>query len=289
MKLLSIFGFDEKCYVKNAKRASAAAAPLAAWVRANLDYSTILERVTPLQKEKNDLIKNLNEAEKQMEKLSKGLETVDERVAELKHNFEMHMKEATQIKIDLDKQQPFIDKQMRCSELRNKTNLAGTIKILVLGLAANETINVAGTLIDRLSGEYERWQEQIGNLQNELDCLEKGSLLSAAFVTFLGSESEQVRNEILNKWKGLLNLNDFSTLEFCVMETEKLNWSNKGLPTDALSQENAMILFNTTEIPLIIDPSGRASSFLMKHLKDKQVEKLNANDPNFLIQKSSDI
>nr|CRZ22352.1 BMA-CHE-3 [Brugia malayi] len=227
---------------KNAKRASAAAAPLAAWVRANLDYSTILERVTPLQKEKNDLIKNLNEAEKQMEKLSKGLETVDERVAELKHNFEMHMKEATQIKINLDKQQ--------------------------------ETINVAGTLIDRLSGEYERWQEQIGNLQNELDCLEKGSLLSAAFVTFLGSESEQVRNEILNKWKGLLNLNNFSTLEFCVMETEKLNWSNRGLPTDALSQENAMILFNTTEIPLIIDPSGRASSFLMKHLKDKQVEKV---------------
>lgn len=40
-----------------------------------------------------------------MEKLSKGLETVDERVTELKQNFEMHMKEATQIKIDLDKQQ----------------------------------------------------------------------------------------------------------------------------------------------------------------------------------------
>ncbi|EJD73854.1 cytoplasmic dynein 2 heavy chain 1, variant [Loa loa] len=237
---------------KNAKRASAAAAPLAAWVRANLDYSTILERVAPLQKEKNDLIKNLNEAEKQMEKLSKGLRTVDERVAELKHNFEVHMKEATQIKIDLDKQQ--------------------------------ETIDVAGTLIDRLSGEYGRWQEQIGSLQNELDCLEKGSLLSAAFVTFLGSESEQVRNEILNKWKKLLNLSDFNTLEFNVMETEKLNWSNKGLPTDSLSQENAMILFNTTEIPLIIDPSGRASLFLEEYLKDKQLEKVNANDSNFLTQ-----
>uniref|UniRef100_A0A158Q7Q4 Cytoplasmic dynein 2 heavy chain 1 n=1 Tax=Elaeophora elaphi TaxID=1147741 RepID=A0A158Q7Q4_9BILA len=211
---------------KNAKRASAAAAPLAAWVRANLDYSTILERVAPLQKEKNDLIKNLNEAEKQMEKLSKGLETVDER----------------------------------------------------------ETINVAGTLIDRLSGEYGRWQKQIGNLQNDLDCLEKGSLLSAAFVTFLGSESERIRNEILSKWQKLLNLNNFNLLEFNVMETEKLNWSNKGLPTDALSQENAMILFNTVEIPLIIDPSGRASSFLEKHLEDKQVEKVNANDSNFLTQ-----
>ncbi|MCP9266202.1 DYHC2 [Dirofilaria immitis] len=175
-----IINFDaRRISPDNAKRASAAAAPLAAWVQANLDYSTILER-----------------AEKQMEKLSKGLETVDER----------------------------------------------------------ETIGVAETLIDRLSGEYERWQDQISNLQNELNCLEKGSLLSAAFVTFLGSESEQ------------------------------LNWSNKGLPTDALSQENAMILFNTIEIPLIIDPSGRASSFLEKHLKAKQVEKVNANDSNFLTQ-----
>lgn len=64
----------------------------------------------------------------------------------------------------------------------------------------------------------------------------------------------------------------------------QLNWSNKGLPIDALSQENAMILFNTMEIPLIIDPSGRALSFLEKHLKDKQVEKVNANDSNFLTQ-----
>lgn len=40
-----------------------------------------------------------------MEQLSKGLETVDERVTELKRNFELHMKEATQIKIDLDMQQ----------------------------------------------------------------------------------------------------------------------------------------------------------------------------------------
>ncbi|KAL3981550.1 Dynein heavy chain N-terminal region 2 family protein [Acanthocheilonema viteae] len=198
---------------KNAKRASAAAAPLAAWVCANLDYSTILERVAPLQKEKNDLIKNLNEAEKQMAKLSKGLETVDERVTELKHNFELHMKEATQIKIDLDKQQASLYHLYLNCPFRK--TISGQDN------EAQETLNVAGTLIDRLSGEYERWQMQIGNLQSELDCLEKGSLLSAAFVTFLGSESEQVRNEILSKWQKILNLNDFNILEFNVMETEK--------------------------------------------------------------------
>ncbi|VDK57838.1 unnamed protein product, partial [Gongylonema pulchrum] len=149
---------------KNAKRASAAAAPLAAWVRANLDYSTIVGRVAPLEEEKSTLIRNLNKAEKQMEKLSKGLETVDERVAELKQNFESLMKEATQIKIDLDKEE--------------------------------------------------------ASLKIELQ-LEKGSLLSAAFVTFLGSESEQKRDEIFKKWKSLLNLDDFNVLEFNIPEIER--------------------------------------------------------------------
>lgn len=42
-----------------------------------------------------------------MAKLSKGLRTVDEKVADLKANFEVLMKDATQIKIDLDKEQVF--------------------------------------------------------------------------------------------------------------------------------------------------------------------------------------
>ncbi|KJH39615.1 hypothetical protein DICVIV_14507, partial [Dictyocaulus viviparus] len=63
---------------------------------------------------------NLSKAEKQIQKLSKGLATVDEKVAVLKEKFERLMKEATQIKIDLEKEQ--------------------------------DTIKVAGTLVDRLAG-----------------------------------------------------------------------------------------------------------------------------------------
>lgn len=45
------------CFFKNAKRASAAAAPLAAWVMANLQYSAILEKILPLEQEKVILTK----------------------------------------------------------------------------------------------------------------------------------------------------------------------------------------------------------------------------------------
>lgn len=47
-------GLSCNCYgfFQNAKRASAAAAPLAAWVNANVQYSHVLERIQPLEKEK---------------------------------------------------------------------------------------------------------------------------------------------------------------------------------------------------------------------------------------------
>ena len=40
---------------RTAKRASAAAAPLAAWVIANVKYSQILEKIRPLETEQNKL------------------------------------------------------------------------------------------------------------------------------------------------------------------------------------------------------------------------------------------
>uniref|UniRef100_A0A914V2S6 Dynein heavy chain coiled coil stalk domain-containing protein n=1 Tax=Plectus sambesii TaxID=2011161 RepID=A0A914V2S6_9BILA len=42
---------------KNAKRASVAAAPLASWVTANLKYAAILEKIAPLEGEKDKLLK----------------------------------------------------------------------------------------------------------------------------------------------------------------------------------------------------------------------------------------
>lgn len=42
-------------FFQNAKRASAAAAPLAAWVKANVQYSHVLERIEPLEREQAGL------------------------------------------------------------------------------------------------------------------------------------------------------------------------------------------------------------------------------------------
>lgn len=43
--------FDQK----SAKRASVAAAPLAAWVEANVKYSKVLDKIRPLEREQHKL------------------------------------------------------------------------------------------------------------------------------------------------------------------------------------------------------------------------------------------
>lgn len=42
---------------QKAKRGSAAAAPLAAWVKANVKFSYVLEKIGPLEREQNQLQK----------------------------------------------------------------------------------------------------------------------------------------------------------------------------------------------------------------------------------------
>lgn len=86
-----------------------------------------------------------------MQKLSKGLATVDEQVAALKERFETLMREATQIKIELDKEQVSILSQSSHESL-----------------VIQETIGSAGKLVERLAGEFKRWNEQTTILDNEM-------------------------------------------------------------------------------------------------------------------------
>ena len=52
----SVIGYLEIIFFfQNAKRASTAAAPLAAWVKANVQYSHVLERIQPLETEQSGL------------------------------------------------------------------------------------------------------------------------------------------------------------------------------------------------------------------------------------------
>lgn len=80
-----------------------------------------------------------------MDKLKTALDEVDAKVASLRNRFETFTKEAAELKIKLDRE--------------------------------NETIIAAETLVTKLDGEYQRWNQQVCGqrlLQKEINILNIG-------------------------------------------------------------------------------------------------------------------
>uniref|UniRef100_A0A5K4FDN9 Cytoplasmic dynein 2 heavy chain 1 n=1 Tax=Schistosoma mansoni TaxID=6183 RepID=A0A5K4FDN9_SCHMA len=252
-----------------AKRASVAAAPLATWVRANVQYAKVLERIAPLEKEHAKLKQSLIQAENSLTNLTKGLSNVDSNVANLRTIFEKRTSEAANLKMELEK--------------------------------TRETLLSAETLVGELESEHTRWENQINEITIQLASLPPLALIASAFITYLSACPEDVRRQQITNWiKDLTNLGimttslsseinndrtssqDFDLRRFLSTEHEQLLWYSQGLPSDQLSGENAVTIVHTTMCPFIIDPSSRALNWLKVYLKDQRLEVVNQQSPNFI-------
>uniref|UniRef100_W5MJK1 Cytoplasmic dynein 2 heavy chain 1 n=1 Tax=Lepisosteus oculatus TaxID=7918 RepID=W5MJK1_LEPOC len=235
---------------KNAKRASAAAAPLAAWVKANVQYSHVLERIQPLEKEQAGLVENLRKTESRKNKLEDQLNSVGQKVNELKEKFQSRTTEAAKLEADVSK--------------------------------AQETIEAAEKLIHQLDGEHKRWNAQVAQITEELDTLPKRAQLAAAFITYLSAAPEDQRKASLQEWMNSSGLQKFDMRHFLCSESEQLIWKSQGLPSDDLSMENALVILQSCACPFLIDPSSRATEWLRTHLKESRLEVINQQDSNFI-------
>ncbi|XP_013915709.1 PREDICTED: cytoplasmic dynein 2 heavy chain 1 [Thamnophis sirtalis] len=235
---------------KNAKRASTAAAPLAAWVKANVQYSYVLERIQPLETEQSGLQANLRKTEDRKRKLEDLLNSVGQKVAELKDKFQARTSEAAKLETELVK--------------------------------AQETVKAAEILIKQLDREHKRWNAQVSEIADELSTLPRRAQLSAAFITYLSAAPEDQRKASLDSWTKSASLEKFDLRRFLCTESEQLIWKSEGLPSDDLSIENALVILQSKVCPFLIDPSSRATEWLKTHLKESRLEIINQQDTNFI-------
>ncbi|XP_072941902.1 cytoplasmic dynein 2 heavy chain 1 [Epargyreus clarus] len=225
-----------------ARRASAACAPLAAWVRAQLAHAAAARRVRPLQENQRQLMKSLQEAEDELAALSSGLATVDERVAALQQQLEQHTREAAAL------------------ELR----LAGTAS----------TLAAAQALLERLGDEYDAWEADLQNISKEILELNQRSLLAAGYIVYLPDLTEPQARQHIRKWSSLIGLEDtnISIINFLSSTEKQLKWESEGLSVDESALKNAVLIDQALQIPkcgltpLLIDPDGEAIEWLRKSL-----------------------
>ena len=142
---------------KVAKRASAAAAPLATWVVANLSFARVLQKIKPLEDEQNKLESGLRAAQTRMKSLTSELQGVESEVGNLKERLNQVTLEAAQIEVNLKQ--------------------------------TAQTLAQSESLVRELSGEYNHWKAQLNQLDQMLSSLSARCLVSAAVIIFMGRKN----------------------------------------------------------------------------------------------------
>jgi dynein heavy chain 2 len=223
----------------NIARVSQAAAPMAAWVKANIRYSVVVDQIEPLQRELDEEVIKLEESQRKLQRCHDELGEIDTRVASLKREF--------------------ADRTAEAERLKRNLAIAGT------------TLDKAERLIGQLSGEQKRWKTQAGQLNGDIGRLPMKMLLAAGFATYLAKTPEDVRFPMLTKWQELTEQQGFAFKRVMSTESELLQWKSLGLPSDELSQENSLVITYAAErVPFIIDPASAATEWLKAMLsKDR--------------------
>ncbi|KAH8059565.1 dynein light chain binding protein [Aureococcus anophagefferens] len=152
----------------------ARAAPLAAWVKANIRYSVVLEKIQPLEAELARAEEDLAKCTLRLRQCEDEIATIDDRVAALKAEFG--------------------DKTREAEKLRARLALA------------EGTLDKAQHLLGKLSGEQARWQTQAGDLRSELASLPRQLLVAAGFLTYLSRCPEDAREAALADWTATVGL-----------------------------------------------------------------------------------
>eukprot|EP00760_Papus_ankaliazontas_P008674 PhM_4_TR13906/c0_g1_i1/m.49396/K10414/DYNC2H, DNCH2; dynein heavy chain 2, cytosolic len=223
---------------ENIVRASVAAAPLASWVKANLEYSSVLERTKPLEIKQKQIKDNMLKGQEELQRITANLSTIDEKVEELKKRLRKKTQDAARLKDKLEK--------------------------------AENTLEAAEQLLSKLSVEQGRWTERLSTLDDGFKLMPKRCVLAGAFVAYLGGEIEEVRQSLMSQWKDKLKVKEFAFRTFLRTEAQLLEFKGEGLPGDDLSLDNAVLIQEATQTPLIVDPAHQAFKWLTAHLKKQK-------------------
>ncbi|KZV92126.1 dynein heavy chain protein 1 [Exidia glandulosa HHB12029] len=241
---------------EDVNRASKACGPLVKWVIAQVRFSEILDRVEPLRNEVQALEDQAENTKKQAETIVTMIAELEASINRYKDEYALLISETQSIKGEMERVQSKVDRSM--------------------------------TLLGSLSSEKVRWESSSRTFDTEMSTIVGDVLLSAAFLAYGGFFDQQYREMMWQEWVGHLSdaaikfKPELSFPDYLSTADDRLNWQSKSLPADNLCTENAIMLKRFSRYPLIIDPTGQATTFLMNEFKDRKMTVTSFLDEAFL-------
>ncbi|KAK6491177.1 dynein heavy chain 11 [Huso huso] len=221
---------------------SFAASGLCAWVINIIRYYEVFCDVEPKRQALSQANTDLDTATGKLETIRKKLVDLDANLRRLTTRFE----KATAEKV-------------RCQDEVTRTN---------------RTIELANRLVKGLESENIRWAQSVQLFEAQEKTLCGDTLLTAAFVSYIGSFTRHYRQELVESmWITFLKsqkvpiplTEGLDPIGMLTDDATVAAWNNEGLPSDRMSTENATILTNCERWPLMIDPQQQG----IKWIKNK--------------------
>ncbi|KAM3424381.1 Dynein heavy chain, cytoplasmic [Cercospora zeina] len=242
-------------------RASKACGPLVQWVEAQVNYSSILDRVGPLREEVDQLQEEALQTKAEAKAIMNTLEELEKSIATYKTEYASLISQTEAIKAEMSRVQSKVDRSMR--------------------------------LLNSLSSERGRWEESSKTFQVQMETIIGDVFLASAFLAYAGLYDQQYRRAMLEDWSLQLSASGISfkpqnaISEYLSTADERQQWHENALPVDELCTENAIMLKRYNRYPLIIDPSGRVTEFLQNETKDRRLTVTSFLDGSFVKQLES--
>ncbi|KAA8595375.1 hypothetical protein FQN60_012510 [Etheostoma spectabile] len=226
------------------------------WVRAMDLYSRVLKEVGPKR-----------------EKLAKAQEELDITVATLREKQQMLQDVENQIKVLQDK----FD-----SSINEKEKLVDNMALTEARLAR------AGKLTSALGDEQVRWEQSVALFEQEIINVVGNVFIAAACVAYYGAFTSHYRQLLIDQWIiqcQELNIpisSSFSLINILGDPFVVRQWNTEGLPRDAVSTENAILVTQGRRWPLMIDPQDQANRWIRSKEAKHGLKVIKLTDPSFL-------
>eukprot|EP01032_Pedospumella_encystans_P010301 gene10301-12053_t len=240
---LSTEGFD----YNSVDRASKACGPLYSWASSQILYATVLRKIKPLREEVDAL-------QTQSSALTIQQQEAVEQVAEL-------------------------EAAIKCYKAEYAAAIRDTETIRAEMDVVTKRVSRAQALLSSLEQERVRWTATSVSFDEQMSTLVGDNLLAAGFLTYAGTFDYKVRRSLLLDWTetldsmGIPYRPELDFISYLCRPSDQVQWRGFGLPSDDLATQNAILLERFNRYPLVIDPSGQATSFILaKYAAQKMVQ-----------------
>ncbi|RYH06718.1 hypothetical protein EON65_42550, partial [archaeon] len=237
-------------------RASKACGPLYKWAGSQIKYATILKRIKPLRDEMLTLQEQSKGLAEKQEQAVDEVGRLESAIATYKSEYAAAIRETEIIRAEMN--------------------------------SVSKRVSRANALLASLQEEKVRWEATAQSFEMQMSTLIGDCLLASAFLTFAGIFDHKIRRRLMLDWSealaslGIPYRQDLDMTAYLSRPADQLKWSEYGLPNDSLAVQNAILLDRFNRFPLVIDPSGQATKFLLNKFAAQKIVQTSFLDASFL-------